>query len=165
MLARHIPTLLPHDVMRSLVDVFRPGEEILGSISSLAGSLVLTDRRVLILREGRGYRPQSGIRSWDIEPGIAFTYGPPRGGVGRLMIGKGKDATSFFVKTSRLGRRAPAHLHGQLARPSGSDDERSAPGVITARPGVATAGRSRRGRTMRPCISRSPSSSSMPART
>jgi hypothetical protein len=100
MLARHIPSLLPHDVMRSLVDVFRPGEEILGSISSLAGSLVLTDRRVLILREGRGYRPQSGIRSWDIEPGIAFTYGPPRGGVGRLMIGKGKDATSFFVKTS-----------------------------------------------------------------
>ena len=36
MLARHIPTLLPHDVLRSLVDVFRPGEEILGSISSLA---------------------------------------------------------------------------------------------------------------------------------
>ena len=30
--------------MRSLVDVFRPGEDVLGSVSSLAGSLVLTDR-------------------------------------------------------------------------------------------------------------------------
>jgi len=99
MLASHVPTVLPQDVMRSLADVFRPGEEILGSVSSLAGSLVLTDRRVLILREGRGYRPQSGIRSWDIEPGIVFTVGAPRGGLGRLMIGTGKTATSFFVRT------------------------------------------------------------------
>ncbi len=100
MLASHVPTVLPHDVMRSLADIFRPGEEVLGSVSSLAGSLVLTDRRVLILREGRGYRPQSGIRSWDIEPGIVFTFGQPRGGLGRLMIGTGKAATSFFVRTS-----------------------------------------------------------------
>ncbi len=99
MLATHIPTALPKDVMQSLLAVFRPGEEILGSVSSLAGSLVLTDLRVLIVREGRGYRPLSGIRSWEIEPGIGFTYGPTRGGLGRLMIGKGKAATSFFVKT------------------------------------------------------------------
>jgi hypothetical protein len=98
MLASHVPAALPHDVMQSLLDVFRPGEEILGSISSLAGSLVLTDLRVLIVREGRGYRPLSGIRSWEIEPGIGFTYGPTHGGLGRLMIGKGKAATSFFVK-------------------------------------------------------------------
>ena len=99
MLSSHAPTVLPQDVLRSLVDVFRPGEDVLGSVSSLAGSLVLTDRRVLIIREGRGYRPQTGIRSWEIGPGIDFTYGPPRGGLGRLMIGKGKAATSFFVKT------------------------------------------------------------------
>jgi hypothetical protein len=99
MLASRVPTVLPYDVLQSLESVFRPGEEVLGSVSSLAGSLVLTDRRILILREGRGYRPQSGIRSWDIEPGIAFTYAPPRGGLGRLMIGEGKAATSFFVKT------------------------------------------------------------------
>ena len=98
MLASHAPTLLPQDVLRSLADVFRPGEDVLGSVSSLAGSLVLTDRRVLIVREGRGYRPLTGIRSWDIGPGIDFTYWPPRGGLGRLMIGKGKAATSFFVK-------------------------------------------------------------------
>ena len=99
MLASPASTVLPQDVRRSLDDVFRPGEDVLGSVSSLAGSLVLTDRRVLILREGRGYRPKTGIRSWDIGPGIDFTYGPPRGGLGRLMIGQGKAATSFFVKT------------------------------------------------------------------
>ena len=98
MLASRVPNVLPQDVMRSLVNVFRPGEDVLGSVSSLAGSLVLTDRRVLIVREGRGFRPQTGIRSWEIAPGIGFTYGPQRGGIGRLMIGKGKAATSFFVK-------------------------------------------------------------------
>jgi hypothetical protein len=93
-------TPLPKDVRLSLDHVLEPDEDVLGSVSSLAGTLVLTGRRVLIVREGRGYRPQSGIRSWRISRAVDFSYGAMRGGIGRLMVGNGKDATSFFVRGS-----------------------------------------------------------------
>jgi hypothetical protein len=89
---------LPKDVELSLGAVLEPGEGVLGALTSLAGTLVLTDRRVLILREGRSYRPQSGIRSWAISSALDLRYGAPRGGMGRLMVGSGKHAVSFFVK-------------------------------------------------------------------
>lgn len=89
---------MPKDVELSLGEVLESGEGVLGAVTSLAGTLVLTDRRVVIVREGRAYRPQSGIRSWGISPAVAFTYGPPHGGMGRLVIGNGKAAASFFVR-------------------------------------------------------------------
>jgi len=91
---------LPTDVAKSLGDFLQTDEGILGVVTSLAGSLVLTDRRVVIVREGHGYRPQNGIRSWDISSDVGFRYGAPRGGMGRLVVGDGKAATSFFVNES-----------------------------------------------------------------
>ena len=98
MLAPDFQHDLPKDVAVSLHDVLARGEDVLGSVTSLAGTLVLTDRRVVIVREGRGYRPQSGIRSWDISTDVDFKHGPLRGGMGRLVVGNGKAAASFFVK-------------------------------------------------------------------
>jgi hypothetical protein len=123
MLTNPVPTVLPQDVTRSLIDVFMPGEGVLGSVSSLAGSLVLTDRRVLIVREGRGYRPQTGIRSWEIGPETSLTYGSPRGGLGRLMIGTGKAATSFFVKARDwdAAMRLVSIAHGIAQREATTD--------------------------------------------
>jgi len=97
----HAPDMqhhLPTDVAASLHDVLARGEDVLGSVTSLAGTLVLTDRRVVIVREGRGYRPQSGIRCWDISTDVDFKHGRLRGGMGRLVVGNGKAAASFFVK-------------------------------------------------------------------
>jgi hypothetical protein len=91
---------LPTDVALSLGEFLESGEGILGVVTSLAGSLVLTDRRVVIVREGHGYRPQSGIRAWDISSDVGFRYGAPRGGMGRLVVGDGKTSTSFFVNQS-----------------------------------------------------------------
>ena len=91
---------LPPDVALSLGKFLHTGEGILGVVTSLAGSLVLTDERLVIVREGHGYRPQSGIRSWDLASRVDFRYGPPRGGMGRLVVGDGKGATSFFVRKS-----------------------------------------------------------------
>jgi hypothetical protein len=91
---------LPTDVALSLGEFLENNEGILGVVTSLAGSLVLTDRRVVIVREGHGYRPQNGIRSWDISSDVGFRYGAPRGGMGLLVLGDGKAATSFFVNES-----------------------------------------------------------------
>ena len=90
--------ILPNDVELSLRGVLESGETVLGALTSLAGTLVLTDRRVVIVREGRGYRPLSGIRSWAISNTVDLRYGSPRGGMGRLVVGNGKEAISFFVK-------------------------------------------------------------------
>jgi hypothetical protein len=89
---------LPTDVELSLGDTLDPGEGVLGSVTTLAGTLVLTDHHVVIVRQGRSFRPRTGIRSWGISQAIDFRYGPPRGGMGRLMVGNGTTATSFFVK-------------------------------------------------------------------
>jgi len=91
---------LPTDVATSLGSFLQKGEGILGVVTSLAGSLVLTDRRVVIVREGHGYRPQNGIRAWDISSRVGFRYGAPRGGMGRLVLGDGKATTSFFVNAT-----------------------------------------------------------------
>ncbi|MEA2631358.1 MAG: hypothetical protein QOE66_1577 [Chloroflexota bacterium] len=90
--------IVPTDVELSLRGILESGEPVLGALTSLAGTLVLTDRRVVIVREGRGYRPQSGIRSWAISNELDLRYGAPRGGMGRLVVGNGKGAISFFVK-------------------------------------------------------------------
>jgi hypothetical protein len=89
---------LPNDVALSLRKVLEVGERVLGAVTSLAGTLVLTDRHVFIVREGRDYRPQTGIRSWALAETVDLRYGAPRGGMGRLVVGNGREAVSFFVK-------------------------------------------------------------------
>src|SRR4029079_14303904 len=74
------------------------GEVVLGAVTTLAGTLVLTDRNVVIVREGRAFPPTPGVRSWRLTPANEVTYGRLSGGVGRVMVGTGKRATSFFVK-------------------------------------------------------------------
>jgi hypothetical protein len=93
-----LTSTLPKDVEISLRGIREPGESVLGALTSLAGTLVLTDRRVFIVREGRGYRPLSGIRSWEISPSVDLRYAAPHGGMGRLVVGNGNEAISFFVK-------------------------------------------------------------------
>jgi hypothetical protein len=93
-----VTAALPTDVALSLRTVLEIGERVLGAVTSLAGTLVLTDRHVFIFRVGRDYRPLTGIRSWDISETVELRYGAPRGGMGRLVVGNGKQAISFFVK-------------------------------------------------------------------
>jgi hypothetical protein len=89
----HVPT----DVEVSLDSFLEPGERVLGAVTTLAGTLVLTDGRIVILRSGREFRPRSGVRSWKITQSSGLAYGWPHRGLGRLMVGKGAGAISFFV--------------------------------------------------------------------
>jgi hypothetical protein len=95
-----VTTQLPADVERSIRSLLEPGEEVLGFVTSVAATLVLTDRRVVIAREGRAWRPANGIRSWRISAAIAFRWRAPRGGVGRLVVGTGTEEVSMFVRES-----------------------------------------------------------------
>src|SRR5688572_3085213 len=91
---------LPADIAPSIEDMLEPGEAVIGAVTTLAGTLVVTDRNIVIVRQGRAWRPRTGIRTWAITPRLELHYGIQRGGIGRLMVGTGKAAASFFVKAS-----------------------------------------------------------------
>jgi hypothetical protein len=93
---------LPDDVAPTVRDLLEPGEAVLGFVTSLAATLVLTDGRIIIAREGRSWRPSSGIRTWRIWPTLPFSWRRPHGGVGRLVVGKGRAQASFFVPEAEM---------------------------------------------------------------
>jgi hypothetical protein len=131
---------LSPDVELALVDVVETGEALLGAVTTLAGTLVLTDRQVVIVRQGRAYRPQNGIRSWRISEAVKFDFDPPRGGMGRLMLGNGKDAISFFVKDAdwaealRLVTVARTIAHRSAVAQRDADMRRRAGAYLSLRP-------------------------------
>jgi hypothetical protein len=63
----------------------------------VGSALVLTDRRLLIIRDGRSFRPRTGIRDWSLGPSLRIQVGPLRNGSGSLTIHRERGATSFFV--------------------------------------------------------------------
>jgi len=126
---------LPADVERELGDVLEQGEEVLGSVTTLAGTLILTERRIVILRSGRGYRPQTGVRAWRISQSLDLSYGWPHGGQGRLILGKGARTISFFVNecdwtdAMQLIAQARAIAYRSGSGGSGSASDRWSPAV------------------------------------
>mgnify|MGYP001793302657 CR=1 FL=1 len=57
----------------------------------VAARLVLTDRRLLLVREGFAFRPRSGIRSWPLDPVLTLRLEP-----GRLVIEHGNPTVGVF---------------------------------------------------------------------
>ena len=85
------------DTAEALREVLDQGESILGALPSLGSALVLSDRRLIIIRDGRAFRPRTGIRSWPLGPGLQVELGPLRNGAGSLLIDRERGAISFFV--------------------------------------------------------------------
>jgi hypothetical protein len=70
---------------------------VVAGLPSIGSSLVLTDRRLIIIRDGRSFRPRSGVRDWPLGPKLHVQVGPVRNGTGSLLIDRERGATSFFV--------------------------------------------------------------------
>jgi hypothetical protein len=80
----------------TLAGLLEAGEEVRGGLASVSASLVLTDRRLLLIREGWRHRPANGIRTWALD-GSFRIVAAPRGVAGALIVDRNRDATSFFV--------------------------------------------------------------------
>ena len=83
----------------TLADTLEDGEEILGAISSWSAALVLTDRRLMIVRQGWRHRPKTGVRSWPLNRDLMIRIAP-RGTSGALIIEREHRATTYFVLES-----------------------------------------------------------------
>ena len=87
---------LSEDVRSALAPILDPTERVTLVAAAVGCTLVLTDRQLLLVREGVRYRPKSGIRSWTLDRSLSVRPGLPRRTTGQLAIECGGRTTSVF---------------------------------------------------------------------
>jgi hypothetical protein len=72
------------------VDIFAPA---VGSI------LVLTDRRLIVLRQGAEFRPRTGIQSYDLDRDLEVRIAPT---IKQVTVASSGRAISVFIRREQL---------------------------------------------------------------
>jgi len=86
----------------ALVPVLGPTERVAVIAPAVGCTLVLTDRQLLLVRDGVSYRPRSGVQSWALDRSLGLRVGPVRHGTGRLAIEYHGHGSSVFVTQAQL---------------------------------------------------------------
>jgi hypothetical protein len=82
-----------------LAQVLDP-EETIDQVAPAVGSvLVLTNRRLLVVREGARFRPKTGIRSFAFDLDLRIRLGPGRKGV---IIATPVETINVFVRVEQV---------------------------------------------------------------
>ena len=74
-------------------------ERVVARLAGLGASLLVTTHRLVIVRDGAGFRPRSGIRSWPHESIHGVFLSPPKRGQARITVRAGpkpENAVSMF---------------------------------------------------------------------
>ena len=87
---------LSEDVHAALAPVLAPSEQVVVVAPAVGCTLVLTDRQLLLVREGVAYRPRSGVRAWVVDRSLSVRLAPLRRTSGQLAIEFGRRTTSVF---------------------------------------------------------------------
>ena len=90
---------IPKATNQALQAALDPGERVAQIIAVVGCSLVLTDRHLLLIREGSGHRPRSGVQGWPLDRTVALHTTPVLRGTGRIVIERGGKMTSVFVSS------------------------------------------------------------------
>jgi hypothetical protein len=65
-------------------------------------TLVLTDRRLVLVRDGASFRPKTGVHSWPVDRDLILRVSRMRRDTGRLLIEQTDRRISVFVTTAQL---------------------------------------------------------------
>ena len=120
------------ETAEALREVLEEGEAVVAALPSIGSALVLTDRRLIIIRDGRSFRPRTGVRDW-----------PPR--TGRCGSRSGRSATGRAACSSTASAARPASSSPSATgtTPSGSSTRPNAGATsasrLTGRGGSPTA--------------------------
>lgn len=115
---------LPGSTADALRDALEPEEHITHAIPAIGCTLALTDRRLIILRDGAAFRPKTGIRTWSLDDHLTVRTGVLRHGTGSLVVQWDRNATSVFVQAEhwdeavKLGAAARDRLRRRAGRNS-----------------------------------------------
>jgi hypothetical protein len=95
----------------SRTSLLEPAEELRTALQSQLGpteridlvatavgcSLVLTDRRLFLVRDGAHYRPKSGVQAWPVDRQLTVRLEARRRGTSRFTIERDDASASVFV--------------------------------------------------------------------
>jgi hypothetical protein len=88
---------LTEDTRIALEPILDPREQISAVLSAIGCKLVLTDRHLVLVRDGRSFRPRSGVQVWPLDPTLSIRATPTGSQPGRVLISTGGHTTSIFV--------------------------------------------------------------------
>ena len=85
------------DPVRSMVSpALQRSEEVLESATAVGCTLVLTDRRLMLVREGTQHRPRTGVQTWTLDRTLTIRLSSSRERA-RVLIECCGQAVSVFV--------------------------------------------------------------------
>ena len=93
---------LPEAARAALESALEPSERVERAVPAVGCTLVLTDRRLAVVREGANYRPRSGVKLWPLDRGLTLRLGPARRGTSRLVIDHAGRSASVFLTTEQI---------------------------------------------------------------
>jgi hypothetical protein len=91
------------------------GEVVTAVLPGVGASLVATNQRVVIVREGADFRPRNGIQSWTYARIVGVSLSPPMRGQAVIVVRTGRypwQAVTMFFE-SRL-RTEAERVIGQI---------------------------------------------------
>jgi hypothetical protein len=92
---------LPEAAREAIEAVLDPAESVEFVAPAVGSSLVLTQHRLMVVRDGASFRPKTGVRSFELESGVAIRIGP----AGRRVIIESAGKTiNLFVRSEQLAR-------------------------------------------------------------
>jgi hypothetical protein len=127
---------LPGGAAGQLRAALAAGERITHVVPAIGCVLALTDRRLLVLREGSAFRPKTGVREWALVSRPTVRPGLVRQGTGSIVIQSDRDVTSVFVRgahwndaLSLIGAlRGRVRILGESQGPQPRDEDRKTDG-------------------------------------
>ena len=92
---------LPEAAREAIEAVLEPAESVVFVAPAVGSSLVLTQHRLMVVRDGASFRPKTGVRTFELASGVAIRIGPGR----RLVIiESGGKTINLFVRSEQLAR-------------------------------------------------------------
>ncbi len=84
--------------LSALAPVLAPSEVVAMVAPAVGCTLVLTDRQLLLVRDGHSFRPRSGIQRWVVDRSLSVRLGPVRQTTGQLAIEcRGRTSSVFLT--------------------------------------------------------------------
>ena len=89
------------EAVRNAVAAFLgPTERVDRVVPAVGCALVLTNERLLVVREGASFRPKSGVRAWPLDRNSQIRMAP--GAQRRLIIERYDRSTSVFLTRAQV---------------------------------------------------------------
>ncbi len=104
----------------ALAQIVDPDEQMDHVAPAVGNALVLTDRRLIVVREGASFRPKSGIWVFALERDLRVRVGPARK---RFIIESATGTLNVFVRSEQLAQveRLLAEVRRRVHSARGTD--------------------------------------------